>query len=388
MENRSLFVIARERAVSTMGLNPFPWYAEMREKDPVYFDEHGHVWEVFDYATALEILKNPTLFSSERGKQLPGGRKRGSILSLDPPRHNKLRGIISQAFTPRAISRMEDRIRAIVNHLLDTGVKDGRIDLIAKLAYPLPVIVIAEMLGIPPAERDTFKHWSDYVVSNSIDQAITGYTELSRYFRGILAQRRQEPGDDLVSDLLAARLEDEPLTEDEIVDFCVLLLVAGNETTTNLIGNAMLCFDGQPDSLEAIRADRSLLLGAIEEVLRFRSPVQRLSRVTTADTILGGKQIKENEPLFVWLASANRDEQQFPQAETFDIGRSPNRHLAFGNGIHICIGAPLARLETKVAFECLLDRFNNLQRDRNVELQPIMSFFGYGVEHLPVQVMR
>jgi cytochrome P450 len=386
MEQTNVRIIARERSVSKMGLNPFPWYREMRETDPMHFDQDARVWEIFTYQEIQEVLKQPKLFSSERGKGMAENPKRGSILSTDPPRHNKLRGLVSQAFTPRAIARMEDRMRAIVNELLNVGVRNGHIDIISSLAYPLPVIVIAEMLGIPPNERDMFKRWSDDVVSNSPERALSGYTELDRYFRGIIAQRRKMPWDDLVSDLLTARLEGEPLAEDEITDFCVLLLVAGNETTTNLIGNAVLCFDEQPEALEAMRVDRSLLPDALEEVLRFRSPVQRISRVPIADTIIGGKQIKANQPVFLWLASANRDERQFPDAETFDIRRSPNRHLAFGNGIHACIGAPLARLESRVAFECLLERFGMLRRDPSVELQPIQSFFGYGVEHLPVQV--
>jgi cytochrome P450 len=386
MEPTNVRAIARERSVSKMGLNPFPWYREMREKDPVHFDERAQVWELFAYQDILQILKSPTLFSSERGRQMPGHERSGSILSTDPPRHNKLRGLIALAFTPRAISRMEDRMRAIVNELLDAGVRDGKIDIISDLAYPLPVIVIAEMLGIPPNERDMFKRWSDGVVSNSTEQAQAGYEALDRYFRDIVNQRRKMPWDDLVSDLLTARLEDEPLTDDEIVDFCVLLLVAGNETTTNLLGNAVLCFDENPTLLDELRADPSLLPDAIEEVLRFRSPVQRISRVATADTLVDSKQIKADQPVFLWIASANRDEKQFPQAEIFDSKRSPNRHLAFGNGIHACIGAPLARLETRVAFECLLARFPLLRRDRTVELQPIQSFFGYGVEHLPVQI--
>lgn len=378
--------IARERSVSKMGLNPFPWYREMREKDPMHFDPQARIWEIFDYQTIQTILKNPTQFSSERGSELLNERQRTSILSLDPPRHNVLRALVSQAFTPRAISRMEDRMRAIVNELLDAGVKNGRIDIISDLAYPLPVIVIAEMLGVPPEERDQFKRWSDDVVSDSLERSQASIDELDRYFQGIVAQRRKMPWDDLVSDLLAARLDGEPLTNNEIIDFCVLLLVAGNETTTNLIGNAVLCFDEYPEALAEIRSDRALLPGALEEVLRFRSPVQRISRVPTTDTSIEGKQIKANQPVFLWIAAANRDEQQFPRAETFDIRRSPNRHLAFGNGIHICLGAPLARLESKVAFECLLERFPKLQRERSVPLQPIQSFFGYGVEHLPVQV--
>ncbi len=386
MENATVRAIARERAVSKMGLDPFPWYRKMRATDPVHFDEQTRSWEIFTYRDILEILKQPTLFSSERGGLSDDGSMVGSILSLDPPRHNKLRGLISQAFTPRAIARMEERIRAIVNELLDAGVQNGKLDIIRDLAYPLPVIVIAEMLGIPPAERDVFKHWSDKVVSNSTELALEGYKELAHYFKGIVEQRRKMPWDDLVSDLLAAELDGEPLSEEDVINFCVLLLVAGNETTTNLIGNAVLCFDEYPASLQEIRGDSSLLPAAIEEVLRFRSPVQRVSRIPTTDVQVDGKQIGAHQPVFLWLASANRDERQFPRAESFDIRRNPNRHLAFGSGIHTCIGAPLARLETRIAFECLLNRFSLLQRDRNVALQPIQSFFGYGVERLPVQV--
>ncbi|HEY0755211.1 MAG TPA: cytochrome P450 [Ktedonobacteraceae bacterium] len=386
MEMTNIRTIARERAVSKMGLNPFPWYREMREKDPVHFDEQARIWEIFTYQDILVILKNPALFSSERARQISQDGLSGSILSTDPPRHNKLRGLVSQVFTPRAIARLEDRMRAIVNELLDAGVKDGRLDIISDLAYPLPVIVIAEMLGIPASERDMFKRWSDDVVSNLWERAVEGYQELNRYFREIVGQRRKMPWDDLISDLLSARLDGEPLTEDEIVNFCNLLLVAGNETTTNLIGNAVLCFDEYPESLAQIRADHSLLPDAIEEVLRFRSPVQRMSRIPLTDTSLRGKLLKADQPVFLWIAAANRDEQQFPESETFDIKRTPNRHLAFGSGIHACLGAPLARLETRVAFECLLERFQTLQRDQTVSLQPIQSFFGYGVEHLPVQV--
>lgn len=386
MENSDLRDLSRQHTISRMGLDPFPWYRAMRESEPVHFDESAQTWELFEYQPILEVLRNPTLFSSERGDQMPVEKDRVSMIMLDPPRHDTLRGLVSQAFTPRAVSRLEKRMREIVNDLLDVGVRDGKIDLVSGLAEPLPMTVIAEMLGVPSAERETFKRWSQDAIGDSVQAAGVAFMELERYFQGILGQRRDQPGEDLIGDLLNARLEGKPLTANEIVDFCVLLLIAGNETTTNLIGNAILCFDEKPSVWAEIRAERALLPGVIEEVLRLRSPAQHISRVATADTAIEGKQIKAGQSVLIWIASANRDEKQFPQAETFESRRTPNRHLAFGNGIHACIGAPLARLETRVALEGLLDHFSDIQRDLSVPLQPITSFFGYGVQHLPVQV--
>jgi cytochrome P450 len=305
---------------------------------------------------------------------------------VDPPRHQQLRALVSQAFTPHTISNMEERIRQITHELLDEQFNYARFDLITDLAYPLPVIVIAEMLGVPSEERNTFKRLSDDIVSTSKEQAEKSFKELNIYFQGIIAQRRRQPGNDLISNLLAARVEAQPLAEGEVVAFCTLLLVAGNETTTNLIGNAMLCLDEQPAALAELRTHPELIPGALEEALRFRSPVQRISRIATATTTLASQRIQASQPIFLWIGSANRDEQQFPHADTFDIHRTPNKHLAFGNGIHVCLGAPLARLEARVAYECLLDRFATLRIDHTSPLKPIQSIFGYGVEHLPVLV--
>lgn len=383
MEKTQIHTQEHPRIVSSLGLDPFPWYRHMRETDPIHFNEQLNSWGFFRYNDILYITSHPEIFSSRLNPAQDGS---GNLLRVDPPRHRTLRSLVSQAFTPRAIARLSDRISEIVDTQLDKGQETGQLDLITDLAYPLPVIVIAEMLGIPSEERDQFKHWSDQVISGSPARSEAGYTALRDYFRVVLQQRRLAQGDDLVSGLLQARLEDEPLSEDDILDFCVLLLIAGNETTTNLIGNAILCFDECPDAAAELRQDLSLLPTAIEEVVRFRSPVQRFSRMASQDTEIDGRQIKAGQRIFCWVGAANRDAAQFPDPETFSIRRTPNRHLGFGHGIHFCLGAPLARLEAKIAFERMFTRFSDIQLSHEQPLQSITSLFGYGVEHLPVHV--
>ncbi|GCE50848.1 cytochrome P450 [Thermosporothrix hazakensis] len=378
-------------AVSELGLNPFPWYEEMRKNDPIHFNEKLNAWELFRYNDILEVVKHPEIYSSRRsrsGDPAMAIQSGGNLLMTDPPRHRQLRSLVTQAFTPRTIAQMSGRIIEIVDSLLQKGRETGHMDLIADLAYPLPVIVISEMLGIPPEERDSFKAWSDLIVSPSYADLERGRKELRAYFQNVLQQRKQHLQDDLVSGLLQANVDGEPLQETEILDFCELLLVAGNETTTNLIGNAGLCFDEYPEAAREIREDISLLPSAIEEVLRFRSPVQRFGRTVVVDTELDGRQLKVGQRVFCWIGAANRDPAQFPDPGSFNIRRTPNRHLAFGQGIHFCLGAPLARLETKLAFERLFHTFKDIQFQRDVPLEPISSFFGYGVEHLLVQVQN
>jgi cytochrome P450 len=377
----------RRRSVSALGLDPFTWYRQMRESDPVHLDERQGVCELFRYNDILSVLTNPTLFSSERGGRTENDEG-ATMLVSDPPRHRKLRGLVSQAFTPRAIAQQEERIRAIVHSQFEAVSRRGdkHMDLIGELAYPLPVIVIAEMLGVPPEERDQFKRWSDATVGDSVEVAAHGYQELSNYFSKLLPQRRQRPQGDLISALLAARLDGEPLTDQEVVAACNLLLVAGNETTTNLIGNAMLCLDEFPEARHELWNDPTLVPGMLEEALRLRAPVQRITRIVKGDTEIAGRPLRTGQLVFCWLAAGNLDPEQFPHPERFDIRRSPNRHLAFGHGMHFCLGAPLARLESKVAFEEMIKWFQDVKRAREVPLKPIISFFGYGVEQLRVEV--
>ncbi len=370
-------------------LNPFPWYRSMRETAPVYFDQQQYSWHVFGYADVQRVLSDYAYFSSARGR---GGDQplSASMISMDPPRHRQLRALTTQAFTPRAVGALAPRIQSIVNDLLNQVMARGQMDVIEDFSYPLPVIVIAELLGIPPAERDRFKVWSDLVVGTSSTMGEGGIShgqamqEMAAYFGNSIAERRRAPGPDLISGLLAAQIDGPHLSMQELLGFCVLLLVAGNETTTNLLGNAMLCFTEQPEAWQRLRAEPALLPGAIEEVLRYLSPVQSMYRVAAQDVEIGGQRIPANAPVVAWIGSANRDEAQFPNADQFDMARSPNRHIAFGYGIHYCLGAPLARLESRIALTSMLKRFATVSRAPDVELEPLESTIVYGVHNLPI----
>jgi cytochrome P450 len=325
----------------------------------------------------MRVLSDHHEFSSEYGNL--------GLLHTDPPRHRKLRNLVTEAFTPRTVEALRPRITEIVDELLDQVTPLGRMDLIEDFAVPLPVKVIAELLGIPIEERERFKRWSDAVVTGG--QAGMSDAQASRemgaFFTDLMEERRRSPREDLISALLAARIDGESLDQRELLSFCILLLVAGNETTTNLIGNAILCFDEHPDLEAQLRAGPELLASAIDEVLRYRSPIQSMFRKTRSEVRLGGQTIPAGEMVVAWIGSANRDPHQFPEPDRFDIRRSPNRHLAFGQGIHFCLGAPLARLEATIALRALLERLGPLQVDR-AGLAPLASQVLYGVQRLPV----
>jgi cytochrome P450 len=363
-------------------LNPFPWYQYMRETNPVSYSEEYGSWSVFRYNDVQKVLTDYSLFSSQyMGEQQPIAM---SIINTDPPRHRQLRSLVTQAFTPRRIAQLEPRITQIVNELLNKVQPTGKMDVIDDLAYPLPVIVIAEMLGIPPEEREQFKHWSDELVGETHTPGHNPQMEMGMYFYQKIEQRRQEPKNDLISALIEAQIDGQHLDMMELLGFCILLLVAGNETTTTLLGNALLAFTDHPEAMEELRAQPELLPDAIEEVLRYLSPVKSMYRMASKDTELGGKQLKAGDFIVAWIGSADRDEEQFPDPDRFDIHRSPNRHLAFGHGIHFCLGAPLARLEAKVALNLMLQRLPNIQRVRDIPLQPSSSYILQGVKHLPI----
>lgn len=368
-------------------LNPFPWFRQMRQSTPVVFNSQQGMWSIFKYADILRVLTDHTAFSSQAYSEgdNPIGR---SMINMDPPRHHQLRALVSLAFTPRAVARLEQRITTVTHELLDAVEGQGQMDVIDDLAGPLPTTIIAEMLGIPSEDREKFKRWTNQLIGSEPYEGIDPQRVMTEYYRQVFEARRREPRDDLVSALLAAQIDGEHLSEADLLGFCILLLLAGNETTTTLLGNALLTFAEHPTVMEELHANPSLIPSAIEEVLRYRSPVRLLLRATVQEVVLGEQTLPADAGVVAWLASANRDEEQFPHPDTFDIHRTPNRHLAFGYGIHFCLGAPLARLETRIALEAMLTRWTDIRRANQEQLEPIGSFVLMGLRHLPLAFGR
>jgi cytochrome P450 len=291
------------------------------------------------------------------------------MLVSDPPDHTRLRALVQKAFTPRMIEQLRPRIIAIVGELLDRiAERGGRFDLIEDLAYPLPVVVIAELLGVPPSERATFHDWSadlaaslDPLVSSELaERAMNSRDALHAYFRSIIAERRRAPKSDLISALVAVEERGDNLSEPELVVMCTLLLIAGHETTVNLIGNGVLALLRHPDQLERLRSTPELIGPAIEELLRYDSPVQLTGRIVTKPLTIGGQSIAAGDWVLPLLGAANRDPAQFSEPDKLDLGRNPNPHVGFGRGIHFCLGAPLARVEGQIAIGALIKRFPKL----------------------------
>lgn len=369
--------------------DPFPFYEMGRPLSPLFVPTIG-MWMAFTYDHCAAILKDSERWQSGPGPNEPNAPA-PSMLGSNPPRHTRLRGLVSQAFTPRMVEQLEPRLREITAGLLDEAVGRSACDLVESLAYPLPVIAIAEILGVEPERRDQFKDWSDRIVATlgggvSGSEAAAGSAgeEMREYFSALCEERRARPRNDLISGLVQAEMAGDRLSLEELLQMLVLLLVAGNETTTNLIDNAMLEFIAHPDQLAKVEADHSLIPTALEEVLRINSPVQATVRRATANFEFGGREIAEGQRVVVWLAAANRDPGQFPDPLTFDVTRTPNRHLAFGMGIHFCLGAPLARLEAKIAYEELLKRAKNFRRTDAELLPRVPTFIMRGVTKLPI----
>jgi len=384
------YIPIRELHNKERQLSPFQVYAELRENTPVRYDEHRECWDVFRYEDVQYVLKNPKLFSSERN------RAGTSMLTTDPPKHKQLRDLVNQAFTPKAIEALAPRIQDIADELLAPHLSGGRMNLIDDLATPLPVIVIAELIGVPATDRREFKEWSDVLVKGARDDSEEAFQELEKeklkniqelyaYFTDIMDQRRLKPQDDLISLLLDAEIEGEKLTEEEVVNFCILLLAAGNETTTNLIANAVRILSEQPELQEELREHPDKVASAVEETLRYYPPIVAIGRVAREDIELGGKAIKAGQQVISWVGAANRDGAQFEQADQFVSDRKPNRHMGFGFGIHFCLGAPLARLEARVVLHTLLQRMEQIQLVPETTLEPIQSAFVFGVKEYPIQ---
>ncbi len=373
--------------------NPFPFYARLRAQAPVYrisLPTNETAWLITRYddvAMALKderFVKDPVAaMTPEQAADRPWFRKmfkalQRNMLDLDPPDHTRLRALVQKTFTPRLVEQMRPRVEALTNELLDKalsrkpvsragGAQPGRIDLIRDYALPLPTTIIAEMLGVPAADRHHLHRWSKAIISASSNswrmmQAVPNAWAFMRYLGAIIKQRRARPRADLISDLARAEEAGDTLSEDELLAMVFLLLVAGHETTVNLIGNGTLALLQHPAELARLRADPSLIKPAVEELLRYASPVESATeRYTREDVTLHGVTIPRGELVFPVIASANRDERQFPDADMLDLTREPNRHLSFGLGPHFCLGAPLARLEGQIALTTLLRRLPNLR---------------------------
>ncbi|MGH8929694.1 MAG: cytochrome P450 [Egibacteraceae bacterium] len=361
------------------------WLREMRDEQPVWRDEHG-MWHVFRYADVEDILSDFALFSSDTSRLLPAAQTlaEGSLISMDPPQHRKLRRLVSHAFTPKVVAGLAPRIGEVTNQLLDATGGAQEWDIVDDLAYPLPVIVIAELLGLPTSDRALFRAWADELFEMDAEdpndpdlmpKVEAAMADMRAYLLQACLDRRARPREDLISKLATAEVDGEQLTDNEVVGFSTLLLLAGHITTTALLGNTVLCLDEQPAALAELRADRSLVPGALEEVLRYRSPFPQLGRVTMREAELSGTVVPPDVFVAPWVLSANRDERAFADPDRFDIHRVSNHQVAFGKGIHFCLGAPLARLEAKIALNILLDRYAEIRMQPGAHL----DFYRNGV---------
>jgi cytochrome P450 len=375
--------------------NPFPVYDQLRAAAPLLRDPRTGLWLLFDYASVRQTLTDAGHFSSSLFR---AGRSNPDwLIFLDPPRHAKLRSLIGQAFTPRAVAELESRIRQLSRDLIHAVLPRGAMDLVAEYATPLPMMVVADMVGIPPEEWARFRRWSDGILklSSTITEtataaeAVAAYAavkaEMGPWLAALQQERIAQPKDDLLTRLLEAEVDGERLTDHEIAGFVELLIVAGQETSSNLMANALLCFAEHPDQRARLAGSPELLPSAIEEVLRFRSPVQWIFRVTTSEAVLHGQAIPAGEVVIPIVGAANRDPGVFAEPGRFDIARSPNPHLAFGHGGHFCIGAPLARMEARVALQDLFSRLAGLEIANAEPWEPRAALHVHGPTSLEVR---
>ena len=349
--------------------NPYPFYAEMRRARAVEVDPGG-MWAVSRHEDVAYILKNPELFSSRGFKEawqppwLEYNPLADSMLATDGPAHARLRMLVSSAFGPRTIARLEPRIRELAAALTDDLASRGEADFITSFALPLPAFVIGELLGFDPALRHHFKRWADDLISvtrvpESPEHAArvrATVTEVTGYVAEVIAARRREPTDDLMSDLIRAEISGQSLTDAELISFMLLLLLGGFDTTTYLLANCVRLLAQRPEEMDRLRADPSLIPRFVEELLRYDAPVHGLPRITTAEVTLGDVTLPRGALVLALLGSANRDERQYPDPDRFDVHRNQSS-ATFGHGIHACIGAVLARLEARLSLEALLARF-------------------------------
>jgi len=384
--------------------DPYPSYERLRVESPVHWDRRFG-WIISRYADVAAAVRDPRL-SAQRplpGDPIPPHLQRIAdkvrdvrelqsrwLLCSDPPQHTRLRSVVGAAFGMRLVGRIRARIQSVVDDLLDAAAQRETLDVIADLAYPLPASIIAELLGVPVADQEMFKVWSDDIAEAStwlaptLERAHASQQAMVIYLQDLVAQRRRAPRDDLLSALMRDE-QGSQLSEQELLATCVFLLFAGHETTTNLIGNAVLAVLRHPRQRQRLQADPGLIGSAIEELLRYDSPVQAAFRRATDDFELGGQHIRQGDHLLLLLGAANRDPEQFPNPDQLDLGRRDNRHVAFGLGPHFCLGAAIARLEGQIALQTLFTRFPNTQLGTGrLTWRPNVLF--RGLESLPVVI--
>ncbi len=376
-------IAGRPRRLDQATVNdPYPRYEQLRSEDPVHWNEGVQAWILTRYQDVLDALRDPRL-SAERItailRQAGGGSAEGlertflgMMLFSDPPDHTRLRSLANKAFTPRVLEGMRSQVQSTVDRLLDEVQERGRMEVISELAYPLPAIFISEILGVADGDRERFRKWSNDLaaflgniraVSENLGPARQSVAELTDFLRGIVAERRREPQDDLLSALVTAEDQGDSFSEDELYSMCILLIFAGHETTTNLIGNGILALLRHPEQLEKLRQQPALIESAVEEIIRYDGPVQSTSRTALEDLQIGDKQIAKGDRISLTLGAANRDPEHFSDPGRFDLERSEGRHVGFGFGIHFCLGAALARMEGQAAIGAVVSRMLELQLD-------------------------
>jgi len=391
--------------------NPYPIFDQMRSNDPIYWSAENSYWILTRYADILSLIQNENLSSNRIGahaRRMPDETKKhfhpfftavsSWMLMIDPPDHTRLRGLVNKAFTPRVVENMRELVQELVDDMLAAVTDRGRMDVMTDLANPLPATVIAELLGVLATDQRQFKAWSDDIALalSGIDIASTkdelfalyelaqqSFLALSDYFMDRVVELRRNPRENLLSALAQAEEQGDRLTEDELFANCVLLMIAGHETTTNLIGNGILALLQNPGQREALSSNPDLIISAVEELLRYDSPVQKMGRIALADIHVAGKQIKKGELVCFSFAAANRDPEQFESPKQLDITRKPNRHLAFGHGLHYCVGAALARLEGQIAVNSVLRSLPKIQLAHET-LEWYRNFTLRGLKSLPV----
>jgi cytochrome P450 len=357
--------------------DPYPTYHRLRDEDPVHHSPMDF-WVLTRYEDVAAVLRDPrfikeplvSMVAARFGVSVPPGVGL-SMLDRDPPDHTRLRSLVSKAFTPRVVEGLRPRIQKMVDELITRAEAVGTMDLIEEFAYPIPVNVICEMLGVPVEDHERFKGWSLDIARGLDSVWLPPESEIPKrsgaarhaigdYMRGLIAERRASPRGDLLSALIAAEEAGDKLSEDELIATCILLLIAGHETTVNLIGNGTLALLRHPEELRRLRETPGLITSAVEELLRYDGPVQRTARITSTAVTLGGRTIPKGEMVMPFIGAADRDPSQFPDPDRLDLGRADNRHIAFGWGIHFCLGAPLARVEGQIAIDTLVRRLPRL----------------------------